>query len=109
GVQSAPAATSDGAGGVFVSWQDRRAGSDDIYLQHVTGAGALVAGWVANGVAECSAPGDQRAPSMVADDAGGVVLAWQDQRAGNWDGYALRALGNAALAPGRRSKGTAGC
>jgi hypothetical protein len=100
GVQGAPVLAGDGAGGVFVAWQDRRAGNDDVYLQHVTGAGALVSGWAANGIAACSAPGDQRTPTMVADDAGGVLLAWQDHRGADWDIYALRVQGNALLAPG---------
>ncbi len=109
GLQSAPAVTSDGAGGVFVTWQDRRAGNDDVYLQHVTGGAALVAGWATNGVVACNAPGDQRAPSMVTDDAGGALLAWQDQRAGNWDVYALRVLGSSALASGWSANGSVVC
>jgi hypothetical protein len=97
----------DGAGGVFVAWQDRRAANDDVYLQHVTGGGALAAGWAANGIAVCNAPGDQRGISMVGDDASGVFIAWQDHRALDWDLYALRVLGNAVRAPGWVANGVA--
>ena len=109
GVQTAVALASDGAGGVFVTWQDRRAGNDDVFLQHVIAAGSLASGWTANGVAVCSAPGDQRAPIMVADDAGGVVLAWQDHRGADWDVYAQRVQENATLVPGWSPNGTAVC
>jgi hypothetical protein len=105
GLQSAPVLAGDGAGGVFVAWQDHRAGNNDIYLQHVTGAGTLAPGWPANGMAACGAPGDQRRPTMVADDEGGVLLAWQDHRAADWDIYALHVQGNAALAPGWSADG----
>src|ERR1051326_1039414 len=107
GAQSAPVIVGDGAGGVFVAWQDRRAANDDVYLQHVTGGGALAAGWAANGIAVCNAPGDQRGISMVGDDASGVFIAWQDHRALDWDLYALRVLGNAVRAPGWVANGVA--
>src|SRR5205823_14376442 len=107
GVQSSPVVVGDGAGGAFVAWQDRRAGNDDIHLQHVGGAGALAPGWAANGIAACSAAGDQRAPCLVGDDAGGIFLAWQDHRALDWDVYALHVQGNGALAPGWGTNGVA--
>ena len=38
--QQVPTIAADGAGGAFVTWQDRRSGSnDDIYLQHLNGSG----------------------------------------------------------------------
>src|ERR1043166_6122286 len=105
--QSAPAIAGDGAGGAFVAWQDLRGADADVYLQHVTGGGALAAGWAANGIAVCNAPGDQRGISMVGDDASGVFIAWQDHRALDWDLYALRVLGNAVRAPGWVANGVA--
>ena len=81
GSQMAPSITPDGIGGAFVSWQDRRAGDGyDIYTQHVGGDGALPAGWPANGLLVCTAPGDQFLPQPVSDGAGGAFVAWQDQR-----------------------------
>ncbi len=109
GLQSAPVLTGDGSGGVFVVWQDRRAGTDDIYVQHMTGAGTVAVGWIVNGVAACAAPGDQRTPGVAFDDAGGILITWQDHRATDWDVYALRMRGNAQLASGWSTNGTALC
>ena len=43
---------------------------------------------MSNGVALSTAPADQLYPRVVSDDAGGVIVAWQDQRGGGWDIYA---------------------
>jgi hypothetical protein len=107
--QSSPVIAADGAGGVFVAWVDRRSGNDDIYLQHVTGAGALAPGFVANGLAVAAAPGDQRAPSMAADGAGGVVLAWEDHRSLDLDIYGIRVQGDGSRPPGFAANGNAVC
>lgn len=108
GTQAQPVLVRDAGGGVFVAWQDRRAGNHDVYLQHVTGEGTLAPGWTASGVA-IVAPGDQGAPSMIPDGTGGVFLAWQDHRGSDWDIYALRVQGNATLAPGWSANGNAVC
>ncbi|MCC6653388.1 MAG: hypothetical protein IT348_19710 [Candidatus Eisenbacteria bacterium] len=74
-----PVSVSDGAGGVIVAWQDARSGGTyDIYAQRISNAG--VALWTANGVAVCTAVDDQYAPTIVADGAGGAILAWVDER-----------------------------
>ncbi len=107
GVQTAPVVSGDGTGGVFVVWQDRRSGNDDIYAQHVTAAGALASGWIANGLVVCNASGDQRAPSLDIDGSNGFVVAWQDQRAGNWDVYATRVQGDGTIVLGWSANGNA--
>jgi hypothetical protein len=81
----------DGTGGAYVAWIDLRdslATGTDVYAQHVRGDGSLAAGWPSGGLAIAHAPGDQTLPSIVADGAGGLFLAWQDARAGGWDVYA---------------------
>jgi beta propeller repeat protein len=103
--QSKPVAAPDGAGGVFVAWQQGAAGSVDVYLQHVNGAGAIAPGFVANGVPVSAAADDQQAPSIAADGAGGVVLAWEDRRSGGLDIYATRVNGNATLPAGFAANG----
>ena len=56
--QTKPSLIQDGAGGLFVVWQDARNGTDsNIYLQRLNGNG--VAQWTAGGVALCSAAGNQ--------------------------------------------------
>jgi len=85
-----PIIASDGAGGAIVAWQDARnsaASSNDLYAQRVTAAGAV--SWTTNGVAVCTASGDQGYPDMVAV-GGGVVLTWEDKRSGSYDIYAQR-------------------
>lgn len=92
--QLAPAITTDGAGGIIVCWRDYRSGTNnDIYAQRLNGAGAPV--WASTGVPVCTVSGEQLAPVITSDGAGGAILAWQDGRAGTGDIYAqrLNALG----------------
>jgi hypothetical protein len=81
---------SDGAGGVIVVWRDYRSGTNqDIYAQRLNAAG--VAQWTANGVAICTATGNQFTPTITADGYGGAIIAWYDYRSGtNYDIYAQR-------------------
>jgi hypothetical protein len=88
GDQTALRIVADGTGGAIVVWQDYRNGSHyDIFAQRVNAAGA--AQWTPDGVALCSAIGNQSAPELVSDGAGGAIVAWQDSRDGN-DIYAQR-------------------
>ncbi|HET7224212.1 MAG TPA: FlgD immunoglobulin-like domain containing protein [Candidatus Eisenbacteria bacterium] len=79
--QSAPAITSDGAGGAILAWQDGRSGFWDLYAQRIDGSGAAL--WDANGVAVCTVAGDQTAPHLDSDGAHGAFVCWQDGRAGS--------------------------
>ena len=106
--QLADVVAPDGAGGAFVVWQDRRSGND-IYLQHFLGDGSLMPGWSATGLPVCTAPGDQQAPAMLADGAGGVFIAWVDHRDGTDNIYAVRMTGAGAVAPGWIGGGTPVC
>ncbi len=109
GNQGSPAMISDGAGGVFISWLDHRWVSDDIYAARISGDGTLAPGWTADGAAVCTAAGDQRKPVICADGAGGLLVAWQDRRAGNWDIFAQRLDGEGAPAGGWSEDGVALC
>lgn len=85
-----PIVASDGAGGAFVAWQDARNASisaNDLYCQRVTAAGTV--SWTTNGVAVCTAAGDQGYPD-IAKVGNGVVITWEDKRAGNYDIYAQK-------------------
>lgn len=79
--QSAPAITSDGAGGAVLAWQDGRSGFWDLYAQRIDGSGAPL--WAGNGVAVCTVAGDQTAPHVDSDGAHGAFVCWQDARAGS--------------------------
>lgn len=101
--------TSDGAGGAFVTWTDARNSpsglNDDVFLQHVTGSGAIAPGWPADGLAVCLAPGIQGPEDIAPDGLGGVIVAWRDHRNAvpggtGADIYAQRVLADGSLASG---------
>jgi hypothetical protein len=104
--QSQPVIASDGSGGAIIAWQDRRHLSTetdvDIYAAHVLGDGSM--DWTVGGVGVCLGAGVQRNPDIVADGAGGAIIAWMDARSDSSTGediYAQRltAGGTAAWAP----------
>jgi len=107
GLQELPQLVSDGAGGLIVAWEDSRlSGNFDIYAQRLNASG--VALWTANGVTVCGASGDQVNPAIVADGAGGAIVAWTDFRAGGTsDVWAQRI--NASGAPQWAANGVALC
>ncbi|MBI1797817.1 MAG: T9SS type A sorting domain-containing protein [Candidatus Eisenbacteria bacterium] len=87
----------DGAGGVFVVWEDDRkysASQYDIYGQHITASGTVAAGWPTDGLALCAATGDQRFPRVVSDGSGGLIAVWEDHRGPDADIYGMRVNGN---------------
>ena len=91
GWQGSLAIIPDGAGGAIVTWDDDRSSNWDIYAQKIAAAGTVQ--WTANGVALCTATGDQQVPTITSDGAAGAIVTWQDQRSGsNYDIYAQRIL-----------------
>lgn len=60
-------------------------------------ASSLHAEWTLNGNALCTAPRDQLAGWPVSDGSGGAIVAWQDNRSGDWDIYAQRIDGSGAV------------
>mgnify|MGYP003346557592 CR=1 FL=1 len=98
--QSPGAIAPDGAGGVFVAWQEGPSGNTDVRLQHLTATGTRVPGFVDGGNGVCNAVGDQTVNSMVADGAGGVLLAWTDRRGADDDVAVQRVNGDGSLATG---------
>ena len=86
--QQFPTIISDGAGGAIVTWYDQRSGSWDIYAQRVNSLGAVQ--WATNGVALCTASGNQYDPTIVSDTAGGAYVTWHDYRSSNANIYVQR-------------------
>lgn len=76
----------DGSGGFYVIFADgRNSGSpaEDLYAQHVLGAGAIATGWPADGLQVTAIPGvTEQSPSLCEDGQGGVFFAWEDYRSG---------------------------
>lgn len=56
----------------------------------ILAAAVLKAGFIADGIAVCTATGGQLDHRVASDGAGGAVIAWEDQRAGNLDIYGQR-------------------
>jgi flagellar hook capping protein FlgD len=76
--------TSDGAGGAIVGWRDTRLTLNaDIYAQRVNASG--VTQWAADGVAVCTAAGQQTDVRILSDGIGGAFLVWRDARNGAFD------------------------
>ncbi|OFV83548.1 MAG: hypothetical protein A2W26_10230 [Acidobacteria bacterium RBG_16_64_8] len=94
GLQDLPTIASDGSGGALITWEDARAGSRDVYVQRVSATGAIADGWPENGLAVCTADGDQVTPRIASDGFGGAVIAWTDGRNGSRDIYAAKVAGN---------------
>src|SRR5205085_1379440 len=109
GSQQDQVAASDSLGGAIIAWADNRSGSWDIYAQRITAYGEIAPGWPANGVVVCAAVGDQKNPKIVADCAGGAIIAWEDVRSGDWDLYGQRLTAAGAIAPGWPADGNRIC
>jgi hypothetical protein len=86
--QYTPKIIADGAGGAIITWYDGRSGNNDIYAQRVNAAGAVQ--WTVDGVALCTAAGDQQYPEIVSDGMSGAIVTWYDSRTGSTDIYAQR-------------------
>ncbi|HET9952760.1 MAG TPA: FlgD immunoglobulin-like domain containing protein [Candidatus Eisenbacteria bacterium] len=81
-----PRSIPDGSGGMFLAWEDYRSGSADVYAQHLDASGNPL--WAANGVPVVTETGAQESPVLTRDGSGGLIVAWQDSRAGAYDIYA---------------------
>ncbi len=95
GARYQPRLVSDGTGGAIVTWFDLRGGTNDIYAQRVNASGSVM--WAANGVALCAAVGDQIAPVIISDGAGGAIVTWVDFRSGGVGVYAQRINASGAV------------
>lgn len=102
---------SDGADGVILAWRDKRntATGDDLYAVRLTSAGAVAAGWTANGKAVAQVTGAQTSAVAASDNAGGMWLAWVDGRTGANDIEYTHLLGNGAPAAGFATNGNLLC
>jgi hypothetical protein len=80
----------DGSGGALAIWQDARVSTTDynVYAQKVRSNGTMA--WAANGVAICTATGNQTTPRLAPDGWGGGFIAWKDERGSNADIYSQR-------------------
>ena len=90
--QSHPKLCYDQTGGAIITWYDFRSSSNnDIYAQKVNSNGNIE--WINNGVAVCTANGNQIDPEIISDGAGGAIIIWYD----NGDIYAQRINNNGII------------
>ena len=73
---------------LIVVWQDERGSYDNIYAQKISSDG--IVSWTTDGIAVASTEDNQTNATICSDDAGGVIIAWWDQRNGDYDIYAQR-------------------
>lgn len=73
GEQFLPFLLPDGAGGVFVSWQDQTIG-----LTHVRPDGTFAPGWAKNGIQVSDLPAYTQYSKLVMDGRGGVFVLFAD-------------------------------
>jgi hypothetical protein len=102
GTQSAPAAASDGSGGMILCWQSN---STEIDAQRITSAGTVASGWAAGGVVICAAAGNQSKPAICTDGSSGAIIEWVDTRNAHADIYAMRVRSNGNLGSGWTADG----
>ena len=99
GDQFDPVAVGDGMGGVILAWSDARATSVaiDIYVQRITGSGAIASGWDTLGVVVCNAANGQYRPSVGSSGSGDALVAWHDERSGAADIYLRRVTASGSV------------
>ncbi len=76
--QFAPRIILDGSGGAIIVWFDNRTGNYDIYAQRIDANGNVQ--WTTDGVAVCTATGNQNAQQIMSDGNGGAFIVWCDGR-----------------------------
>jgi len=87
-----------GTGLVGIVWDDGRAGArKQAFAQVIDNVGTKQ--WAADGVAVSNRTGIQKAPNLVGDGSGGMIVAWEDQTLGATQGdiYAQRLSAAGAL------------
>ncbi len=80
--------TSDGAGGVIITWAEEKGSYSDIYAQRIDLQGNLL--WGPNGRPVCNAILSQHSHQVCSDGAGGAIITWIDHRSGTHQVFAQR-------------------
>jgi hypothetical protein len=78
GISLAP----DGMGGAYVAWQRPRPSGTAVGLMRLAADGTRGSGWPDSGLAVCTLDSAQAAPAVIGDGMAGVLVGWEDHRAG---------------------------
>jgi hypothetical protein len=89
--QRDPLIVPDGTGGAIVVWIDERSSYFDLFAQRIDGSGTIL--WQTGGQIIRSEVFDAHDPQITPDCAGGAIIAWYDERDGDYDIYAQRING----------------
>ena len=95
--QTDPTVLSDGVGGAYFAWADKRSGGvqGDIYVTRLASDGNIPSGWVAGGIAAQFDSKDEYLPQLVSDGSGGVIVIWSyTYSVSDIDIYGARFLAN---------------
>lgn len=93
GVRYPAQIAADGTGGAIIAWADQRGSGGaeyDIYAQRLLSSGKRHPAWPPDGLPVCTAPGDQRPPTMALVGRERAMVVWSDQRVAHDDIYAQR-------------------
>lgn len=90
GTDFMPAATTDSAGRVWVTWVGERGEHFSVFSSHQAAAGATFT----PGQRITSSPANEWEPSIAADRDGDVAIAWDTYEKGDYDVYLSRAKGD---------------
>ncbi len=80
----------DYGGNVFAVWNDNRFGTNDVFIQKISGEGNR--NWTDDIRINLEAAGVQENPAIIINNNGYIVAAWQDNILGNYDIKAARFL-----------------
>ncbi len=108
-LQEKPAVTSDGAGGAFVAWCDRRSGSMAPYATRVTSAGVIAPGWPDSGRKVWQVVREGSGPVVAADGVGGCYVAWTSPGTASDTIRVLRYAADGSFAAGWSDGGVVAC
>lgn len=98
---------SSAPGEVCLAWSDFRGGDENLYAQRLNASGAAL--WSENGRPVGVGTGAQGSPDLVADGTGGVVVAWNDSRSGNYNIHAQHVFADGSLDPAWGTNGNFVC
>ena len=78
----------DGQGGAFAAWEEGAGGVMLLAAQRISVEGDTL--WGSGGVKIYDMEWDFDFPEIISDDEGGMIVAWADNRVGNYNVYAQR-------------------
>ncbi len=107
---SDPVVVSGGEDASLIVWSQRQGGQATLRAQRLTGSLTVAPGWPAEGLVLCASAVGRNAPAVLADGAGGAMVAWEDFRSdGSSHIYAQRIVASGERAPGWDANGMAVC